>query len=203
MKLIVETADTTEKALIIYKDATPLSTAIEDKVGEYDITTTKTSSIPYSFNDIDYIFSFLDYYSQGELTQLFEARKKTLIVTSHKKIFDEFEDLIKQNHLSQIKVVLASPDESHEDTVERILWFMLSSSQEISLNIYPTLQRVKEKEHWKPTFKMTRQRAIFAAIFILISMHTFFLIPLAASSYFIAKAGYELRNQNFQKAHLH
>lgn len=203
MKLIVETAEITEKALIIYKDSSALASALEKKIDKYDITTTQTTTIPYSFNDIDYIFTFLDSYSEGELTQLFEARKKTLVVTPHKKIFEEFEDLIKKNHLSNIKVILASLDESDEDVIERILWFMLSSSQEISLNIYPTLPPVKEKKDWKPTIKITKQKATVAGICMLIAMHTFFLIPLAASSYFITKAGYELKDQKFEEARNH
>ena len=81
---------------------------------------------------------------------------------------------------SRMLLPRSSEDEENEDVIERILWFMLRGSRENSLNVSSHLPPQKKKAQKKPliSFKLTRRRIVFAAVFIVFALHTLFIIPL-------------------------
>jgi hypothetical protein len=198
MRLVVETEQTAEKALLVEKGKSPLMRALKKKLKEYNMHVSETSALPYSFKDVDYMFVALDEYTQGELQQLFHAKTRILIITSHEKVFKEFTHLIEQNKEHPLRIVAVSKDETNPDILERILWFMLSQSSEVSLNMSPLLpetHRPGKTHHARLKFTMTRRRLIVAGTLALILLHTFFLLPLAGALYFTYNAATSLRDQ--------
>ncbi len=201
MQRIVETENKQENVLIVQKNETKFLNALIKEIQKLDIFVEKTSELPYSFGNIDYLFVFKESYPEGEIRQLFASSVKTLIITSNEKIFHEFDDMIKRNHKSHVRVVLVSENEVREDVVEKILWFMLTKSHEVSLNMRPTLEPVKKKKK-KPLIKitLTRKRIGLAVLVGLVALHTLFTIPLAFTTYHTYKAGIALQDQNITNA---
>ena len=203
MELVVEPHDTQEKALFVRQNTSPFSKHLLSHLASYDIHTTETSSLPYSFRDIDYLFIIGDAFTEGELRQIFESDIKTLIVTSEKKVFNEFRELIARNARPHVKIVLASEDEIHSDIIERILWFMLTRSEEMSLNVrHSQNARRKRPASQKRSFKLqlTRKRLMLAGLFIVIMLHTLFVLPLLGTTYFIYAAGRHVQDQRIEPA---
>lgn len=201
MSQIVETEEQLEKVLFVYKDTFPLVRALHEKVKEYDMHIRKTSSVPYSFHDIDYMFVVQDEFTSGELSSIFAARTRTLLITSHEKTFKECTDLIRLNNSQTVRIVFVSLEEKDPDVIERILWFMLSSSSEASLHMGSTIEaRPHKKAHPRRHFKLSRRRKIGAAIIAVILMHTFFILPLFVSGFFIYRAGILLKDQRIEHA---
>ena len=205
MRLVIETEDHQEKAILVEKNSSILSRGLRKHINAYDIHTNKTSSLPYSFNDIDYMFIIKDSYTEGELRQIFQSSTKILVITSEKKIFTQFESLIEQNRLKHVKIVLVSLDEDNPDVIERILWFMLRSSREMSLDVHSDLPRksAPSRKRKKFTVTLTRKRLVIAALFVFFMLHILFILPLAGTTYYIYRAGTQLRDQTFDSALSH
>lgn len=203
MQLVVETAQTDERALLVQKHLTPLTKKLVAKIQKYSVSIQHTTTFPYSYRDISYMFIEKEEFAEKELKRIFETETtKTLILTEHQKIFDEFDALIRKNALRHVKVVRVLLDDTDDETIEKLLWFMLSDSEEASLSLVRTLQprEPDAPQPEKQPFTITRKRMFLAIAFFLIAIHTLFLAPLAVSGFLIYKAGRAAADQNFPTA---
>lgn len=207
MSQVVERDVASETLLFVYKDHPALMDALFKMVKAYDMHIRVAETIPDTFHGITYMLIAQNEFTQDELSAIFSSRTKVLLITSHEKTFDSCRELISKNTSDHVRVVYVSFDETHQDAVERILWFMLSRTSEISLHMGSTIETQPIKKNVRPPHRFnknrfTRKRLIISACSFILLLHTFFLIPLAVTTAFMYQAGNSLKDQKVEQTHV-
>lgn len=188
MPRVTETEQKKATALLVSQTRTPFSEGLTVAIQKYDITLTTSENIPTVFQSPEYLFLMKDSYTKAELEQVFSLKTTRVLFAVHtEKLFSYIQSLIQSNHGKNIKVVYVKFSDNHSDTIERALWFMLSGSSELSLRLVSMLAEHvphrKKAGMFSLRFKLTKRRIFAATIFFVCLLHTFFLIPLAVTSW--------------------
>lgn len=201
--MVVETEHTHERAMLIGLIHSPFMRALKKKLTAYDISVSEAETLPYSFRGVDYVFIALESYTLAEFQQICKTRTRTLVITDNKDVYTNCVNVIKKDRISHVRVVALDIYESHTDAIERVLWFMLSPSSDISLNMSPLLEPAAQKKPVpveKAPRVLGRRHKIAAIAGMLFLMHTLFFVPLSFAYFFTYIAAKDIKNQKIAES---
>ena len=202
MPFVTETLSDDDKALVVFQETSPFMVAFLEKVKDYSLEIVQREKFPLSLRNFSYIFVYHPQDITNIVKKLSGTSSKSFIITTNRKDFTTIQKLVESSTRSHIKLVNIDENDTSTETLERVLWFMMSSSKEKWLNLENVITPLIHKE--MPTkgsnFELSRKQIRGLIIFLFFFIQLFFLIPLAGSSLFLYQAGAALKEQRLDSA---
>ncbi len=199
MRLISEITEKKQSILIVDRKPTALSKQLKSHLKQFDPEIFVSPEIPRRIDKFDHVFLINN---KSFLTQVKNYTYKNLvfIFIAEKNAARKTADFIHKNNLDNIKVVHLNTDNISDYNLERLLWFSLSRSREVFLNLQsltPQPQSLKKKQPRLSLSKLLSKRNVFILIASVILFYYFAMLPfLGLSSLFIYKSAIALKNND-------
>jgi hypothetical protein len=205
MRLKTEEIEKKEKVLFLYKGQSTVVDQFKKKLEANQFEIFSTDRLPNRFEYFRYIFIFD---TSFDLRSIVDKTKSPLFVV----VFDDVPGYKKILNFAEtdshsIKIVLVSEDQLtpgsilyKDEHIERILWFLLSSSKEKALNLAPSLKPKKKPHHVPRKARISKKKVILICFSLFLFSQLFFLIPLFISSVYLYKSVNELKQYHMEKA---
>ena len=205
MRFVTETISDTGQALFVYKNPSAFIQGLENKMETYGLGIVHKSGVPIILKSYTYIFIYSNTISADIIQKLATTRSKSLIMTSERKSFEEIRKLIQRHPATHAKLVNIDAEDETNETLERVLWFMMSRSSEQTLNLERAMKPMAKKDISDQFrgFNITRRQTGVLILMLFLFLELFFLLPLAGSTYFLYRAGIALKDQNIGTAQRH
>jgi hypothetical protein len=164
----------------------------------------EVDELPENLHPYTYVFVFYDaQFGRSFFKRLNKMHKRIVVITYDPVVFTKLVELSRTEEYQHLRVINVDEDETHEDYIEKIMWFATTESKEKGLNLEKVLKKKKPAEKSDRFFqlpKMTRGRWIGLTIACIVFLETFFLVPLGISGYYLYRAGQSLERQESIKA---
>ncbi len=200
MTRLVEKDVRKEKALIISGESTHFQKLLIDHLSHVSIDVTVTQHIPFSLSGFSYVFVIGSHIRPSDVVSLASGTAKVLVCTQDNAYFTKVGALLDAPEI-HAKIAFVSLSPSNESDVEKVLWFLLSSSTEKSLRLASLLHSQPSqhlKKRWRPT--LTRTRIVAFWILVFLGIHTLFILPMSYSFFEVYRAGTYIQDQNLVQA---
>lgn len=203
MKLKIEEVQENNRALIIAKSKSHVFEAIKRKLEHYRYQVFFSSHPPENIESFSIVF-FINYLDNPELINKKTKNKVCLILFNKKRHFFSLAKKINQ----AVKIINLNPHSFSSEILEKIFWFLLTSSKENILNLENELTEPKRKITKEPInppkirFNMKKRRLLVYGILIFLIVEFFFTIPLFISLFFLYQSYHSFKKENqagFQK----
>lgn len=198
MRIVSETSEKKQYALIVDNKSTPLSHLLKDELKKFNNEVYIASQTPLAFEKFNYIFFINDKGAFNKST--FSPQQKVVFIFINQKRAAQalFKKTERQN--AEVKIISCQYQDLTKQELERVLWFSFSKSNEKFLNI-EGLKRIDIRTEQKSrrlnwSQLITRRRIIIAAISIFIIAHLLTFPFLAASSYWYYKSASALKKSD-------
>jgi hypothetical protein len=195
MKLKVEETGK-QKILLLYKSPSPLLSELEIILTKYTFEIFRSTKLPPRLEQFDHIFIFASAVS-SKLLQI--PKIPTTLIVSNTALYQKALHTYKD---TQIKIINIDTKNTDPQTIENMIWFILSKSGERGLNLEKSIKKIEKKPpslshpKWKP-----KKRHIFSLIlFLLLFIETFFIFPLSFSFLYLYKTTQSLKQGEITKA---
>jgi hypothetical protein len=211
MKLIIEeTKSAKQKILIVDKRQTPLFQLLKKELEKYDNNIFISPKILPNFESFP-VCIFID-----EPTSVLKKALSTVLSTkcifiyvNKPKIAEDYAKHVERS-LNPVKLIHIESEKGIDaSTIEKIIWFCFSQTQEKTLLLYSLMPTELEEEKLptvptklpskKQPKKLTRGRVISAFLIFVFVFHFLYIPPLLASLFFFYKAEVSLKQRNINK----
>lgn len=205
MRLKTEEIEKKEKVLFLFKEQSLAISQFKKKLEDNQFEIFTTSRLPNRLEYFRYIFIFDSSFNLDRITTMTKS-PLFVIVLDDPSAYQKIHTMYSHSKLP-IKIVHASKDQLIPDStlykseyIERIIWFLLSSSQEKNLNLAPTLKRKKSSIYIPKKIYISRKKVIISILFLFFLIQVFFLFPLALSSVYLYQSVQELKQYHMEKS---
>lgn len=197
MELKTEIVEEKQNALIVSKEEYPFISLLKNELKKVSINHFSSPFIPKSVKIFHYIFII------NEKVSLDRVNKNKSSIFIHIFFGKKNYSTNLKNTPKNIKIITVNGQHLEKDEIDKILWFSLSKSEEISLNLNLS-QLVKNKPTFVPNINLnykkfiTKKNLVFFAIFSIIAIHLAF-IPFLFLSFFLNYQNYLALKNNSLK----
>lgn len=205
MKLKTEVKNVKQKILIVDKNLTPFLNNLKSEFKKYDIEIFTSPKMPEDLTLFDYCFFVNEFYPLEKLNNI-EYKKIIFIFLNKKKQIEKYVPNIEQQAFKNIKIINISGDENFiKSSMEKILWFSFSKSNEIFLN----LNQLLVKKTVTPSYSLLKKFLSLARhkkfllnfiILFIVLYHLIFIPPLISSSFFFYQAAKNIKENKIERS---
>jgi len=183
MFLKTEITDNKEKFLIVGQKFPQLTTQLKKYLAKTNNEFFSSPRLPRELNQFDYILLINPHYT--DLTTATNQSKKVIVLfVEEQKIIAKVVQAVKNDRLSNLKVIIIDNDHLNPDQIESIFWFAFSFTKERVLRIKslkPLVHKTNPISFPKISFNLNKKRAIIASLIIFLIYNLLFGLSLAFS----------------------
>lgn len=208
MKLMTEEIKNSSRVLFIFQINYPIISFLKQKLENYQFEITSSTTLPESADEFKYIFIFDDKKNVDKILTGNFNNNIVIIFFGKKKVVEKLSQIISKNRFKKIKMINIDNHFKKEELAEKILWFILTPSNEQVLNTQTGLDTTQEKltDHPKKNkfgLKINKKRVFGFLIFCFFLTQIFFVFPLAATAFFMSQGFKSLSKYDINSAKNH
>ena len=203
MKLKTEVAESSHNVLIVSKLSSFLTQQLKNELKKYGNNVFFTPKIPISLNKFTYCF-FINEELPLERFINHQQQKIIFIFTNKISTAQNYANKIRSLSIKDIKIVnINNPIELKSENIHNILWFSLSKSTEIFLNLFQPLQKKtpipKNVNKLNLYEKIFNKKLLLLTILYIFLFHLLFIFPLLTASFFYYQSSKFLKDIQIEK----
>ncbi len=202
MRLKIEEIQKVSRILFLFKKNEPLVKGLDDCLKKYRADIFTSLELPDRIDHFDNIFIFDDQKAIEKLLKSPPKSAKTLILLFGKS--DKLRQLgifISKNRLEHIKIVNVDKEEESVDYVDKILWFLYSTSSEKILDLARGIKkRVRIKTPTSFSISVSKKKLFISLAIIILFIQFFFVIPLLGGFLFLYQSAKALQASDIAAA---
>ncbi len=196
MFLKTEEINENSKSLFIFNKYHLYIDIFKNKLNSFEIEVFSSPKLPENFFKYKYIIIFANISEAEKIIEkkeLLNANKKTkilIIFFNDKENFIKIGKKISHEQLHQIKLINLDVNELNDEIIEKVFWFFLSSSKEISLNLDKNIRHVDlvKKNNFRFIKKIKIKNIWKKIIAFVFFLEFIFIIPLVISGVLLFKS---------------
>jgi hypothetical protein len=199
MRLATEEINKSVKILFIFKKKIPLIQLLKNKLAQYQYEIFSSVILPERIDQFNYVFLF----NEKQITRRLALTKSPIIIIliNQRKQIDKLLRLLSSYKIHNAKIINIDDQLITNETLEKIIWFIVSKSKEKSLNLEKIIRRKLEKKENKqmfPNLHMTKRKLLIIFCAILFLAESFFILPLLGTGFFLYKSLKEFESEEYQ-----
>ncbi|HLD26344.1 MAG TPA: DUF4012 domain-containing protein [Patescibacteria group bacterium] len=205
MRLTIEEIPSKNQILFIGKKTYTIITTLKKMLRHYHFTFLHSYTLPHQLDSVYSIFILNDKKLALQIiTKLHKEKQEKyirviLLFIKDKKNAEKCAHDKTITSLHNIKIINSS-DTNNEETITQILWFALSQSSELFLNLEKTFNQ-NQSQFKKRSYFIIRKKTIAVwSICIFLLIECFFLIPLIISSFMLYRSMQALRQSDSSRS---
>lgn len=196
MKLETEIVEEKQKALIVCGRKYAFIDHLKKQLHNHSVESFFSSNLPPSFKNFRYCFLVNENVSLNKISDLPEIHFVLIYINKKPPL-----QLTKSN-LKNIKVIFADEKRLNTDDIDKILWFSFSKTKEIYLRLHHfEIKKERNKfitnlQHKTSKF-ITRKNFMFSVLFLIVTIHLFFVPFLIGAAYYSYRSLILLKEGDF------
>lgn len=208
MQLVTETLEKKQSVLIVDPTSFGLAARLKTELKKNDsgIEIFASSQFPQRLGNFDYLFLVNQTGVRSLLEKRADGQVIIFIFIGQKASANQVHAYVKENKIDDVKVILLTTPRITDSDAEKILWFSLSSSAELFLNIQHLMPAATIKKTPRSARKFsfnwqkyaTRKFIIRTVVGIFLIIHLSFIIPLIISGGLIYQSAMQLKKQRIE-----
>ncbi len=205
MNFTVETTQTKRKILIVDRSGHPITRQLKEAFIKYDNEVFISPALPHNLDQFDSCFFVDESKKIFDKVMMHDKIRGIFLYAGNPKRTQEYNHLLRHLGIRHTKIIhLYSYEEVHDDDLEKILWFSFTTTGEtlLTFHIHKKIEKKELPKAKEETFiikkNLFRPKIIIAAVlFLVLIVHTLFLIPLGIGNYYLYKSFKNLKDNDF------